>query len=67
MAGQGRKKTVFYGPHECARGCGARIVKASREDGGREYDYPVEGPYPNTKWQKHVCPKEVPAQSDPSV
>lgn len=65
MAGQGRKKTVFYGPHACKRGgaeevdqCGMMIVKEARAEGGVEYDYPTEGPYPNTKWKKHVCSKQ---------
>lgn len=50
-------KIVFYGPHDCARGCGKTIVKAAIEQGGEEFDQP-EGPiYPNTVWGRHTCEK----------
>ena len=45
---------VFYGPHPC-EACGGMICKASRGQGGEEFDYP-EGPiYPNTEWKRHSC------------
>jgi hypothetical protein len=45
---------TFYGPHECER-CSIVIVKASREEGGEEFEQP-DGPiYPNTPWQRHNC------------
>ena len=54
---------VFYGPYACEN-CypdapaipvpSVLIVKAAREQGGAEFDYP-EGPiYPNTVWVPHV-------------
>jgi hypothetical protein len=45
--------TIFYGPHQCNM-CGDWIVKAAREQGGAEFDWPKEGPYPNTQWVAHV-------------
>lgn len=48
------ESAVFYGPHPC-RLCGDTIVKASRAQGGAEYDEP-DGPiYPNTQWVPHTC------------
>jgi hypothetical protein len=45
---------VFYGPYPCPA-CTRLIVKASREQGGEEFDQP-EGPiYPNTAWARHKC------------
>ena len=45
---------IFYGPHPC-EACGGMICKASRGQGGEEFDYP-EGPiYPNTEWKRHAC------------
>jgi hypothetical protein len=45
---------TFYGPHTCDR-CGWMIAKVAKEQGGAEFDYPGEGPYPNTKWKLHEC------------
>lgn len=61
---------IFYGPHPC-EACGGMICKASRGQGGEEFDYP-EGPiYPNTPWSRHACvpvnrPK-VPAMTAPEA
>lgn len=65
---QANSTLVYYGPHECGR-CGRLIVKAAREQGGAEYDYP-RGPepiYPNTRWRPHDCPADrtAPSRADP--
>ena len=48
------KRAVFYGPHPCEV-CGKRIAKAARANGGAAFDFPDEGPYPNTEWRLHEC------------
>ncbi len=48
---------IFYGPYHCPD-CAVMICKASRSQGGEEFDYP-EGPiYPNTPWVRHDCFKK---------
>jgi hypothetical protein len=48
---------IFYGPYPCER-CDKTIVKASRQQGGEEFNYP-DGPiYPNTEWKRHDCSGE---------
>src|SRR5438105_1294622 len=53
---------TFYGPHACAT-CGALICKASREEGGEEFDYPEGLIYPNTVWRPHVHRADSPLPS----
>ena len=43
---------IYYGPYPCER-CGRAICKASREQGGIEFDYPQTPIYPNTNWVRH--------------
>lgn len=65
------KLCPFYGPHECDE-CGAMIVRASLESGGRKFDVPErllrvfmrgseagdpEISYPQA-WAQHVCSPE---------
>ena len=46
--------TIWYGPHACEV-CGVVIVKAAREHGGAEFNYPVGLTiYPNHAWAPHV-------------
>lgn len=47
---------VWYGPHECQRGCKVMIVKAGNgapED--MQFNFVHDSQYPNHKWVKHVC------------
>lgn len=46
---------VYYGPHRCPRECGAMVVRVSREQGGKMFDYPSAPIYPNTIWREHEC------------
>lgn len=46
--------TIWYGPHACEV-CGVSIIKAAREHGGAEFNYPVGLTiYPNHAWAPHV-------------
>lgn len=54
-------RRIFYGPHPCEK-CGRMIVKAARADGGAEYNWPDEGPYPNTGWWRHRCDETATAE-----
>lgn len=57
MSGQGRKKAIFTGPERCVN-CGNPIVSTTSKGVTKEYDFPEKGPYPNTVWSRHTCPKK---------
>jgi hypothetical protein len=48
-------ETIWYGPHDCPKGCGRLVVIAAREQGGKMLDAPVGPVYPNTVFHPHAC------------
>lgn len=54
---------VYYGPHECLKGCGGLIVTTGNDHAGLfVLDLPAPPIYPNTEWREHICGRMSPAQ-----